>query len=157
MKERWSRWMQRLSPPGYPVGRETGGVAVAASVMVLIHLVQFLFRMQEELRWLYDEMGRLIPGAVMAPFSQVTAGYIPAWGVLTLACLALGVVRYTYYDQGSRSIYLMRRLPDRWELWRRTLGWPLVLAVLLALLAAVLLGAFRLGYLWTVPAEAMAE
>ena len=99
----------------------------------------------------------LIPGAVMAPFSQVTAGYIPAWGVLTLACLALGVVRYTYYYQGSRSIYLMRRLPDRWELWRRTLEWPLVLAVLLALLAAILLGAFRLGYLWTVPAEAMAE
>lgn len=71
--------------------------------------------------------GRLLrEGAVMAPFSQVLT-----WGLYGCyaAAAAMAALAFFYWRQhyrGSRSIYLMRRLPDRWELARRCLGLPLL-------------------------------
>ena len=50
--------------------------------------------------------------------------------VFYLVMLGLIVYHYLYYYQGSKSIYLMRRLPDRWEMHRRNVTLPLVGIVL---------------------------
>ena len=51
------------------------------------------------------------------------------WGLVYLSgyglvMLGAAVQNYFGHFQGSRSIYLMRRLPQRWELARRCLGEP---------------------------------
>lgn len=79
----------------------------------------------------------LIEGAVMAPFSQVVApALVPFWGAIAVM---LGVVayHYGYFIRESRSIYLMARLPSRWERHRRAWTLP-ILGILLCLLAALL-------------------
>lgn len=55
------------------------------------------------------------------------------------------VQNYQSHYRGSRSIYLMRRLPDRWELHRRCLILPLLeLAATLLLLAVLTVGFYFL-------------
>lgn len=51
---------------------------------------------------------------------------------------------YGSFTRGSRSLYLMKRLPDRWELLRRCVTLPL-LGTLVTLLAMALTTAFLYG------------
>lgn len=63
-------------------------------------------------------------GAVMPTLFEIMAG---SETVFFLVCAAMPVwaaYHYYYHFSGSRSIYLMRRLPDRWDLHRRCLALP---------------------------------
>lgn len=75
--------------------------------------------------------------------------------LLAMGMVLLAVWNYLGFYRKSKSIYLMRRLPDRWEVPRRCLTLPLltVLAgVLLSLLLALL---FLPLYLTLPPQEAI--
>lgn len=101
----------------------------------------FLDRYFSARRELYQWMGRervLIEGAVMADFAGLLRGSF--WGLAAAAaCMpAVAAGFYLYHYQGGRSIYTMRRLPDRWELLRRCLTLPLLTAAACLALAAVL-------------------
>lgn len=75
-------------------------------------------------------------GAVSNWFSRPAFFAFP---LLMLAGLALAGYNWACFRRGSRSIYLMRRLPDRWELARRCLTIPLVLILGAVVLTAALL------------------
>ena len=55
---------------------------------------------------------------------------------ITLA-LAFGLYHYAFHHQGSKSIYLMRRLPNGFELHRRC--WTVPVAAALIIAAAMVL------------------
>lgn len=67
----------------------------------------------------------LIPGRTVPSFLQLL--YPTLWTVPVTVVLALldALKHYLGHFQGSRSIYLMRRLPQRGELARRCLAFPL--------------------------------
>ena len=66
--------------------------------------------------------------------------------------LALDVMAsYYYFKKDTMSIYLMRRLPDRWELHRRCWGKPLILSGLCLLIQAGLIALYFLIYLVFTP------
>lgn len=106
----------------------------------------------------YDRLtgvSSLIKGAKIVPFAQllsgVYAGFLALAAVTPLAALALYLTHY----QGGRSIYTMRRLPRRSELWRRVLAVP-ALAALSALAAAGLVTALFAAIYWgCTPAAAL--
>lgn len=80
----------------------------------------------------------LIPGAMMPDFASILGGYLMGFAVTAIFMLGLAAYYYIYhYHGGSRSMYTMRRLPDRWDLWRRCLTIPLV-TILASALAAFL-------------------
>lgn len=115
MRKRWDR----LVPPGMNGRREAGqlaaGLAAALVWSAAAFLVPFL-RDYERLMWAraaFDPFDRLLRNALV-PFALI-AGWM----------LAMALVHILSHYQESRSIYLMRRLPDRWELWRRCLALPL--------------------------------
>ena len=151
----WDRWV----PAGVD-GRGTfRGVAwLLGAAMGLTLSVPFRYiALRGEL---YDWTGTgervLIPERVMAPFYEVLGGALWGFGILALCLAALAVRQYLFHWQGgSRSIYLMRRLPDRWELHRRCLTLPALGAAggVLAAGALVLLyyGLYRLA----TPAECL--
>lgn len=56
--------------------------------------------------------------------------------VFYLVMLGMIVYHYLYYYQGSKAIYLMRRLPDKWEMHRRNVTLPLA-AIMIGLLTEV--------------------
>ena len=74
--------------------------------------------------------------------------------VLPIALMSMGAmaaINYLTFFQHSKSIYLMRRLPDRRELLRRTIYLPAMAGGVYLLLGAVLFGVSVLAYRLTIP------
>ena len=78
-------------------------------------------------------------GVTMLPFRELVSWSFMGFGLFFAAMAVLAAYYVLYHRQGgSRTDYLMRRMPDRWEYLRRCLALPglgcaaaLVLAVLL--------------------------
>jgi len=76
------------------------------------------------------------------------------WFPIVLAFLLAAVImHYAYHHTGSKSIYLMRRLPSKWELHRRCFAGPIVCAVILLAVGIVLFGIFYASYMLFTPDE----
>ena len=65
-----------------------------------------------------------IPGRMMLEFGELMQGVFLPLAVIAFGFVVVAVLFYLYHYQGCRSIYTMRRLPNRWELWRRCLTMP---------------------------------
>ncbi len=96
----------------------------------------------------------LRPDASMPPFSQLLGRWFWAGFALYLLFMAVLVVyHYRLHRSGSKSIYLIKRTWNPWELHRRCWTFPLIGAVLgLLLLNALLLG-YRQLYMNTTPPQ----
>ena len=93
-----------------------------------------------------------IQGAVSNFFSR------PVFFPFLLMLGGAGVLAVVYrlsFRWGSRSDHLMGRLPDRWELARRSFRLPLVLALVTLGVMALLLVLFYALYLALTPAECL--
>ena len=128
-----ARWMEGHVPPGLDWRAECRWAAVGLILGALWSAIVFLYRLDGALDLLYEWVNRqrfLVESRTIAPFPELL--------YLTMAGFLLGIVltvplacyHYACHYLGSRSIYLMRRLPDGWELWRRCLTVPVLLAVL---------------------------
>ena len=88
-------------------------------------------------------------GEIMSSFSWVMNGVMTPFAYLMTIILLLTIFHYLYYYHGSKSIYLMKRLPKRSELHRRSLMLPLTLVaacvVIVLLLTVVYYGWY---FLW---------
>ena len=154
--------MRRFKPADYaPLGldylRELRGFflgLLAGAVYSGSFLLRFYQSYRSLFQWSYGER-MLLPGARMPDFSQLVHGSFLIFAALALVMPALIAWHYLYHRQGAKSIYLMRRLPNPWELHRRCLVLPLA-GMLLCLLAAVLLLLLYFGlYLWLTPPECL--
>lgn len=80
----------------------------------------------------------LSPNAVMPPFPDILGRSLWFYYFVALCSLSIIILYFMQYYRGSKSIYLMRRLPQRWELLRRSITLP-VLGALISLLTAFLM------------------
>ena len=71
------------------------------------------------------------------------------------AAVVLAVVNRLSFLRGSRSDYLMRRLPNRWELARRSYALPLLLILATLGTMALLLAIYYAVYLALTPPECL--
>ncbi len=132
--------LSRCAPPGLDLRPEKGAFGGGMAFSALFSL-SFLTRFSDELERLYWRNGMertLRPDAVMPDFVQVLGGALIGFAVLALCMAAFVAVHYACHHQGSKSIYLMRRLPNRWERHRRCWTLPL-LGIAACLLAAFVL------------------
>lgn len=138
MRKRTIRW-DKLVPPGMDGRRETRRLAAGLAAGLAWNAAAFLIPF-------YQDYERLMWGrAYFDPFDRLLSGALIPFVLLAGWMAALVLVHFLSYYQESRSIYLMRRLPDRWELWRRCLLLPLAgLAAVLALAAGLSVLYFRL-------------
>lgn len=145
----WNRYV----PLGVNGKKVRNGVLIALGLGVLISF-GFFGRLIDAWDELYEWVGRtrvLRQGAVMPGYRTLLQGSF--WGLGAVAACMAGLAGgfYASHYQGSRSIYTMRRLPKRWELWRRCLTVPAA-AVLCCLLLALLLRFVYFGiYLLVTP------
>jgi len=115
------------------------------------HLSNVWYRALDGQRYVY-------PGAMISDFINIwrwdteTGSGI---GFLTMSLLMLIFVPYYYYYhyQGSHSIYLMRRLPSRWELHIRCWSLPLMSGAAFLLAGFVLLLFCFFIYMVVTPGE----
>ena len=119
--------LSRLAPLGLD-GKKEGQWIVTGWVLAgLMAAIEFSNQYTDALARLYLYGGsiKLIPGAVMTEFSLLVMGCEFGFVLLGLALGLLAVYHYSYHSQGSKPVYLMRRLPKPWELHIRCLGMPL--------------------------------
>ena len=120
------------------------GLGLGAS---LIYSGIFLVRFADACGELYGYQGMeqvLIEGARMERFRVLLGNGLAGFAITALVMLLFSIYHYLYHFQDSKSIYLMRRLPRRWELLRRCLTLPVAAAVL-SLAAAMVMQGFYFG------------
>ena len=156
----------QLFPPGYDGESEYKRIRIFFWIAV-VWSFQFFFRYYNAYKDLFYnassmmlstkysgmglQHGDLLPGAKIEPFGDILAGSMLLFIPLILTVAAAGVVHYLYYNQGSRTIWLIRRLPDRKYLWKTCgLGPVFGMAVCLVTMG-VLLGLYYWIYVTVTP------
>lgn len=86
----------------------------------------------------------ILPGALMPKMTSLIHDAFAGFLLIGILAAAGVIYHYLYHKQGSKSIYLMKRLPDPMELPRRCLSLPL-LGTALSFIAALLLFLFYYG------------
>ncbi len=134
------QFLERYAPPGINLQLEKnlfiGGLAAA-----LLWSFSFFSSFERYKDHLYvHRAGKeiLLEGAIMEDFVVVLGKSLWLFFLLVFCLAVVAVLHYCYHYQGSKSIYLMRRLPDAFELHRRCLTLPIA-AILITLAAAFLL------------------
>ncbi len=91
----------------------------------------------------------------MTPFVNVLGVSLNLFPALALLSLVPIIIYYQMHWGSSKSIYLMRRIPDRWDLHRRCLTLPILMAVISLLMAVVLFWLYYGIYLLVTPEGAL--
>lgn len=150
--------LSRYAPPGTNIRQEIKvlciGLFCAGFCAVLVYGIALHQAYADLFEPSYSGVERVLrPDAVMLPFDVLLHRGLWLFYLLALCALANAVLLHlSYYTGGSKSIYLMRRLPQRWELIRRAITLPL-LGAATCLLSALALRLLFLGvyYLITPP------
>lgn len=102
----------------------------------------------------YDRLHQtkiLISGAIMPDFVDILGSGLLGFPVILVCMIALLAWNYGYHFRDSKSIYLMRRLPQRWELLRRCATLPLAGGIASLCAAALLFLLYFAVYLLLTP------
>ena len=121
-------FVRRRMPPGTPITPD----AVLYALLIGGAFIRSLFFLAEYYN-AYTNLFRetlageriLRDGAMMPAFSEIIHGALAGFPFTAAVMLLFLCRNLLSFYQGSRSIYLMRRLPDVWELPRRTAVLPL--------------------------------
>lgn len=151
----WSRW----APPGRDARQEAvrflwglGGGAALAWVWFLARY----WSARSELFVVKNGRRVLSEGRMMPDLPEIIGiSFLGLWAVLLWAAVTAALHYAGHYREGSRPVYLMRRLPDRWEYHRRCLAIPGAAALLAAVLIPAFLMLFYVIYMNCTPAACL--
>lgn len=134
--------LDRFLPLGMekkPVFRWLGGGAILGIVFDIFFHANYNHARKELYR--LDKWQELIPGAMIPPFSSLLGYSLYGCVIAMLSMIPLAIYFWSFHYQSSKSIYTMRRLPRRRELFLRCVTVPTlgVLLFSLELLALLLL------------------
>lgn len=131
---------------------------------VLISTLSFWSRLQSHMSALYDyPSGAYIPGRAIPTYiyllsaeaSNLAITVFFPFTLVVVGAILLAVWNYLGFRRETKSVYLMKRLPDRWELSRRCLALPLLTLLACGVLVPLLTGLFYGLYLYLPPPEAI--
>ena len=154
------KFFERHTPPGWPVNKELLSGGVVLVVALLFACTMFGTRYSDSLRNIYyynaaTQTRTLIEGSTMTPFAREVSGIFTMFWMYVFVEFAEIWNMYRSFSVGSKSIYVMRRLPDRGELARRCLPMPLIMLAAGLAVCMLFLLAFWLIYKANVPEAAL--
>jgi len=133
--------LARYAPAGFPLSQEIKIYLTAFGISVLYSfgfIIRYLNARAELFEITITGQKILITGAKMPEMTALIHDAFLGFFLMILLAGAGIVYHYLFHKQGSKSIYLMRRLPNPFELHKRCITLPL-LGIILSLLAALLL------------------
>ena len=156
MREK-AKWLEKYAPLGVNV---YSGLKWDIAGVVLATLQSMLFFMRYGIARgaLYEEYAGkkvLIEGAVIEDFAILTKGIFSCFYIVCVSILLSVGYNYLYHFQGSKMIYLMKRLPDKWELYRRCLTLPIAGALIIATWGLVLRMIYFAIYMLCTPSQCL--
>ena len=95
-----------------------------------------------------------IANRFMLPFVELLQGSFTFMAIVALGFALSTAIFYLYHYQGCRSIYTMKRLPNRWELWRRCFTVPAAFVILSGITTMILIGLYWLLWRFATPVDA---
>ncbi len=134
--------MNKYAPLGINLRLELIGYWMTITAGILLSF-SFFLDYYANLNSLYEIGSKdkyLIEGAKMIPFEALMEGRLNGFVFVAIILVALTIGHYAYHynNQGSKSIYLMKRLPNRWDLHRRCLALPALGTVILVIIMILL-------------------
>ena len=149
--------LQRYAPVGIRLNGELWTYGLVLCLAALSSLGFFLAYSDayDSLFHYSGDLKILKAGAVMPDFDTLSLRYFSCFGLVLIVTLSFISTHYSYHHRESKSIYLMRRLSDPWELHRRCLTLPVVGVGLALLVAFVLLALYFAVYMGVTPEECL--
>lgn len=151
------KWLEKHAPLGIDVSTHTAfylfGVVIAT-----LHSLLFLLAYGNTVNALYNyHAGKkvLIEGAIIVDFNTLTEGVFTTGISLCIVTLLVVIYYYLYHYQGSKMMYLMRRLPDKTEVIRRCWTLPITGSVLMAAWMFVLRMIYYAIYILCTPSQCL--
>ncbi len=146
-------------PPGMNVEKEKlfFGLGMCGS---FLYSWTFLWRYLEARTWLY-EYSRikknyvLVEGRFMEDFSVLIGNALIGFLFVVVGMIGFGIMHYVYFLQGSKSIYLMKRLPSKTEIYKRVLTFPFIVFLICAATALLLLALYYGVYITATPEQCL--
>lgn len=156
-KNRNGNWMENYAPPGLDIEKERASwiFCMGASTFWCMN---FLLRYWDYRTRLFEiRAGRkiLIETAKMPNFEFLTKDLFEVFGIVLLFCALVVVYHYYYHYQGSKMMYLMRRLPNKWEVHIRCFALPVLASVISIAYMLILRLLFYAIYYWCTPIECL--
>lgn len=152
--------IERYGPPGVDIRRESLRTAqgLLGAAFLSLRFLPVYWNSRAALYTVHNGVRVLDEGVVMPTFREIFSWSFLGFWIFFAAMAAVAVLHVVYhYQGGSRPVYLMRRLPDRWEYWRRCLALPAAGALCALAAMALLLGAYLAIYLLCTPAQCLPE
>lgn len=153
-------FLRKNQPPGYRFKSDIYIIGITYLYGVLYSMTRFFTSFNNHKSWLYEYVSSykkvLIEDAEMPDFLYILDNSlypILAFGFIML-CFTI-VPRYLSYYRGSKSIYLMKRLPDRFEMHKRALTLPIICFAVFMITALILFFVFYAHYMRNTPPEAL--
>lgn len=161
MKLLWQKPLEEDLPPNVNGDAVKNAARLGLAAGTVFSVADFSSRYSHARGMLYGEMSGmpnavLIPGARITPYSQMIGLTLLIFAALAALALASAALMYASFYQGGRSIYLLRRLPDRRRTTARYL-WsvPLQLVLLAVTWCLVLLVVYYLFWRFCTPAQCL--
>lgn len=124
-----------------------------------LYSLKFVLAYQEARRHLYDgwdsygPIGELHSEICISPFFELVDSCFTGYLILAVCMVLFSIYHYLYHYQGSKSIYLMRRLPNGWELHIRCLAVPIFGVCACFITTILLIGIYYLVYILFTPKQ----
>lgn len=126
--------LENYAPLGIGVEKQIKGF-FAQGIVATVYSMLFFVAYANARSALYEHtmFGEkvLIKGAMIREFSSLTEYVFWGFYIVIVTTLLTAVYNYFYHYQGSKMLYLMKRLPDRGELCRRCVTLPIAGSVIL--------------------------
>jgi len=151
-------WLERSVPVGIDYRTELRWVGNGL-LAGFIYSLSFFSRYLHEYNMLFTVEGTekiLDDGAVMPVFMTIMNTRMVGFATVAGCMILLAAYHYAYHYRGSKSIYLMRRLPDRWELFRRCVTLPVLGVVSCLCIAFIIMLCYYAFYMWVTPEVCLA-
>lgn len=158
VRNRMEKAVRSLMPAGLDCGKEIRMLylGILAGVLYSTRFCLIYYSCYKDLFVSAGGKRILLNHAEMQGFDVMIRGAMAGFSLMILCLLAVMLYHYLYHFQGSRSIYTMRRLPDRWELLKRCVAVPLMGIAVCLVLALLLLGIYYVTYLVITPQQYLA-
>lgn len=146
--------IEKYAPPGFNVKMETGWIIMGYVLSVLYSCIAFMFKFFLEYRRFFrNDYGIYteIPSGVMPSCAHLLEGIFFGFWVLVVILFVVCVLHYVYYFVGAKSIYTMKRLPNRLELLKRNLTIPFMCIVIILITVFLLIVIYYVFYMAVAP------
>ena len=151
------KWLEKYAPLGIGVKNQVTAY-FAGVITATVYSMWFILRYISARNELFENVRgeqKLIEGAVMRDFNMLTQNLFWGFVIMIIVTLFTGVFFYFYHYEGSKMIYLMKRLPDKGELWRRCVTLPIVGTVILVVWMIIVRLLYFVIYVFCTPAQCL--